>query len=198
MDRALLPPLMVTFVLAILAVAEMAGGPQPVNVSTPTASVRPTILPPARGLDASHDAEKILARPLFTMDRRPANETSGAVASTTPPRLSAIMLSGDDRRVMFDDGGKPLLVRVGGRAGPYVVQSIAPDRILVLAGDGLHTLRPTPIPTGAASESDGDRTIAPNSGLSLLQQLQRGQAPHYAVPPPPTIQSLIARMRAQR
>ena len=104
------------------------------------------------------------------------------------------MIGGGVRRVVFDDGGKSVVAREGGHAGPYIVVSISADRVGVLSGAGPQTLRPTPIPS---EDADNAAPAAPEGGLSLLQQLQRGQVPHYAVPPPSTIQNLIARMRAQ-
>ncbi len=194
MNRALLPPLLLGAALLAVALAELASsGPPPAIVASRIAP-HPASALPARIAD-SGDGDTILARPLFSADRRPAAEKHAQVAANAVPRLSAILMSAASRRVVFDDGGKPLVAGEGGRAGPYTIMSIAADRVVVISPDGSRTLRPTPIPSDDADQ--GSKPAEPASGLSLLQQLQRGQVPHYAVPPPPTIQSLIARMRAQ-
>ena len=193
MNRALLPPLLLSAVFAVAALAELGGAAPQLTVPAPHfASHRAPA--PMRATNGERDGQTILARPLFSASRRPAAAKDTSTVGAAPPRLSAILVSADGRSVVFDDGGKPLLAHVGSRAGPYVVTSIEDTRVMVLSPEGPRALKPVPAPSDATA---GQQTAQaePNSGLSILQQLQRGQAPHYAVPPPPSIQALIARMR---
>jgi hypothetical protein len=197
MNRALLPPALLSAAFLCAAITEMLATPVAVHVAPPRIARASAAVAPVRAADTGHEGETILARPLFTANRRPAAAKTGTVATKTPPRLSAILISSSGKAVLFDDGGKPLIVHEGGRAGPYVVMSISADRIGVMSPEGQRTLRPTPIPSDQSGDNPATGSTEPAQGLSLLQQLQRGQVPHYAVPPPPTIQNLIARMRAQ-
>ena len=196
MNRALLPPLLLSAVFGVVALAELGGAEAKLTLPAPhfTPHQAP---PPMRATNGDRDAQAILARPLFSASRRPAVDKDASAVGAAPPRLSAILVSADGRSVVFDDDGKPLLAHVGSRAGPYVVTSIENDRVMVLSPEGPRALRPVPAPS---DEAAGQQTAQaqPNAGLSILQQLQRGQTPHYAVPPPPSIQALIARMRNQR
>jgi hypothetical protein len=198
MNRALLPPLLLSVVFAVVALAEMSGREAPLRVAAPHFDSR-RAPPPIRVTDTARDGQTILARPLFTANRRPSSVKGASPVGGPPPRLSAIMVSASGRSVVFDDGGKSLLARVGGRAGPYMIMSISDDRVTVLSPEGQRTLKPVPAPSDATSTGTqtADASAPATSGLSILQQLQRGQVPHYAIPPPPSIQSLIARMRNQ-
>ena len=196
MIRALLAPCLLSAALAAMAIMEVIAASPEAQVSVPHLSVRAVTPAGPQALDTERLGSLILARPLFSSSRRPAAASSEVGSVHTPPRLSAIMVGNGTKRVVFDDGGRVLVAREGGHAGPYTVVSIAADRVGVVSASGLQTLRPTPIPNDTSDAAQ--QATTPDGGLSILQQLQRGQVPHYAVPSAPSIQSLIARMRAQR
>ena len=196
MNRALMIPGLLSSLLAVVAVAEMSANAPASHVPVPHFGTHPVAPTVTRALDTERLGDIILARPLFSSSRRPAQAPQAADAAHSAPRLSAIMIGGGLKRVVFDDDGHALVAREGGHAGPYTIVSIAADRVYVVGTSGSQTLRPVPIP--ADSTAPEDTSNSNPSGLSLLQQLQRGQVPHYAVPPPPSIQTLIQRMRAQR
>jgi type IV pilus biogenesis protein PilP len=104
--------------------------------------------PPPAEADASMTA--ILARPLFTLGRRPPNQSTAPPAPLAEtqalPRLTAIIAGPSGRRAIFAraPGGRSLTVSVGDQIQEFHVVSID-DRDVVLSGPtGLRHLRPTP------------------------------------------------------
>lgn len=101
--------------------------------------------------------EAVLARPLFSPDRRPA--ARGAVATGAAParlpRLSGILLDGARRSVIFaaGDGGRPVVVAEGGELNGFRVQSIEAGQVTIVGPDGPHVVRPSfdPRPAGGAT-----------------------------------------------
>ncbi len=109
---------------------------------------QPPVIPEA-GRDAAADAaigqraQTILARPIFSQDRRPpAVADSNAVQPL--PRLTAIVIAAGNRRAIFSEPGeKPLLAGPGGEVGAYRLQAITAGSVALLRPDGGVTmLRP--------------------------------------------------------
>jgi hypothetical protein len=100
----------------------------------------------------------ILARPLFTRDRRPAPPATAAAATQSGaalPRLTGIAISPDRRRAIFAgaDGSKPIVVEEGGSIDGFTVQAISPESVKVQGPGGERSVRlafdpsPPPPPT---------------------------------------------------
>jgi hypothetical protein len=103
----------------------------------------------------------ILARPLFSPDRRPPTEAApmpAAVASPeddTPPRLTGVLVSAQGRTAIFADpaGGKPIVLEEGGRLGRFTVQTIEAGQVTLAGPAGVAVLRPAFAAGGAAGET---------------------------------------------
>jgi hypothetical protein len=79
----------------------------------------------------------ILARPLFTINRRPAKSAAGpAAAAAGDARLCGIMISATLRRAIFapEGGGKPLVLGEGASVNDSVIARILPDRVIMASG----------------------------------------------------------------
>lgn len=152
--RAILPAL--AGALALLLAAEWM---------LPGAAPQPRITPaiPAPGADAGTDeavgqwADTILARPIFSQNRRPPAEAdSNAVIPL--PRLTAIIITTSMRRAIFSaPGAKPLALGPGGEVAGYQLKSITAGSVALLGPDGgITTLHPqflTPTSADVASNN---------------------------------------------
>ena len=88
----------------------------------------------------------VLARPLFSPDRRPAaNATSVAGSShSSLPRLAGILVGPFGRSAIFAaDGSKPIVVQEGGHVGAYTVRSIEMAQVRLVGPDGAQVLNPS-------------------------------------------------------
>ncbi len=143
--RLVLPglPIALGLVLAAeLMAAPGGGGPLP-----------PPALPMAKAATsvsarlADHWAETVLARPLFSADRRP--ETLGRDHATGLARLAGIIISGDSRSAIFAaDGHKPEILSEGGEIGGYRLLHISSDSVELAGAAGMLTLHPN-VPAAA-------------------------------------------------
>ena len=144
----------------------------------------------------------VLARPVFSVSRRPAPEAP--VAAQAPagpsglPRLTGILVGGGVKTAIFagDRDGKPVAVGERGKVGSYVVQSIEADRATVAGPGGSQVLRPSfdpnaPTPAPATAPQAGFFPQAPGlpppppvqpGQSSILDALRRGGAPRVNVP----------------
>ena len=87
---------------------------------------------------------QILARPIFSPDRRPAAAVAGAAGSETPlPRLTGVLVTADGRSAVFAGGAQLLVVREGGQLGRYTIRKIEPGLVKIEGSDGFRVLRPT-------------------------------------------------------
>jgi hypothetical protein len=107
--------------------------------------VAPVGAPAARAAPLEHRDERlgiILARPLFSPDRRPA--ASGARSVSGLPRLAGIVVTGSRKVAIFaaPSGGKPVVADEGGRLGAYDVKAINADGVTVVGPEGAMVLRP--------------------------------------------------------
>ena len=124
--------------------SEPAPAPSPVS-ATPDAPAAPAVLQ----TNPTPLVETLLARPLFSQTRRPPNVASpvGAAPSAAVPlpRMTAIMIDGPRRSAIFaapgSSGGKPSIVTEGSNIGPFTVQTIEPQQVIVMGPDGKRTVR---------------------------------------------------------
>lgn len=119
--------------------------------------------------DAQVLVDRILARPLFNADRRPATGSS-IPGSTAMPRLTAVLVSRQRKAAIFAGGadGKPVVLLEGGRIGEYVVRSIDAGQVTVSGpGGGTQLVRPTPEESGQAAVPGA---AAQPSLLDMLRQ----------------------------
>jgi hypothetical protein len=130
----------------------------------PGAAPPPRIMPaiPAPGAGAQADAavgqwaSTILARPIFSQDRRPP-AVADATAVVVLPRLTAIIITPGTRRAVFlAPGGKALALGPGGEVAGYQLKSITAGSVVLLGPDGgITTVRPqflNAAPANAASQ----------------------------------------------
>jgi hypothetical protein len=91
--------------------------------------------------------ETILARPLFTPDRRPPAQPHIAAAPRAPvilPRLAGVLVSPAGKAAIFAaNGAKPTVVCEGGQLGQYTVQSIEAGHVTLRGPDGAVVMQPT-------------------------------------------------------
>ncbi len=104
----------------------------------------------------------ILARPLFTRDRRPVGEHATASASGGPalPRLTGIAVSPFGRSAIFAaDTGKPLVVSEGGSVAGFTVRRHSSGRRGRPGSRGVAHAGPRfrPEPAQARTRSSGGR-----------------------------------------
>lgn len=150
LDAALLAAVLVPLEPASPPADAVAPAP-PAAVAEPAAAVPPPI--DHRGLVA-----ELLARPVFTPDRRPA--PAGPVAAAPESLvLVGVVVSGRRRVALVRaDGGRTLRLAVGDRIGPLTVAEIAPDRIRVRDGATVRDLpllrNHPPPPASVAAQKD--------------------------------------------
>jgi hypothetical protein len=80
---------------------------------------------------------EILARPLFSANRRPAE---GGMRGL--PRLTGTVLAGPERLAIFAGGDHPIVARVGGHVGAYEVSAITELGVTVSGPDGTTLIKP--------------------------------------------------------
>jgi hypothetical protein len=84
----------------------------------------------------------ILARPLFSIGRRPPKPAVVRSAGTDEgiPRLSGIMIAAGFKRAIFapDGGGKPLVLTEGQTLADTSIRSIEPGEVVLASGEVLH------------------------------------------------------------
>jgi hypothetical protein len=103
-------------------------------------------MPPVRATaaDASNQRDtwlnEILARPLFSPERRPVE-----VGVRGLPRLTGIIVSGAQKLAIFAGpaNGQSVIAQAGGRIGAYEVRSVADQGVTLTGPTGTTTIRPT-------------------------------------------------------
>ena len=87
--------------------------------------------------DTADWVDTVLARPLFSVSRKPAKPDAAAtIAGAGMPRLAGILVTPQGRRAIFapEAGGKPLVVAEGGNVDDVKIVSIRPDRVILASG----------------------------------------------------------------
>jgi hypothetical protein len=111
----------------------------------------------------------VLARPLFSPDRRPAADAASVAGSSLPglPRLAGILVGPFGRSAIFAaDGSKPIVVQEGGRVGAYTVRSIEVAQVQIVGPDGVQVLNPS-----------FDQALRKSTTGALAPARRSGQAP---------------------
>ena len=106
----------------------------------------PVALPAATARMTGADAtERVLARPLFSPNRRPAEKDAAPVASLPKllPRLTGVVVSPVGRFALFAgaEGGRPLVMSEGDHVGGIVIEAIEAGEVTVRGPDGAMVLR---------------------------------------------------------
>ena len=132
--------------LAVVIALEISGAPR-TTVAPSHANARPAAAAAARPIANHTDAwvATVLARPLFSPDRRPAAVAAAVDGSSLPglPRLTGIMVGPFGRSAIFaESGAKPIVVQEGGRIASYTVKSIDTMQVRLLGPDGVKVLNP--------------------------------------------------------
>ncbi|MBV8521959.1 MAG: hypothetical protein JOY71_07520 [Acetobacteraceae bacterium] len=83
----------------------------------------------------------VLARPLFSPDRRPAAGPAQATGSL--PRLTGTVVGPFGRAAIFAGDPKAVAVAEGGRIQSYSVRSIGANEVEVIGPEGVQILRPS-------------------------------------------------------
>jgi len=113
----------------------------------------------------------ILARPVFSPDRRPASAGTSAPGARSPeglPRLSGVLVGPFGRSAIFAaDGRKPLVVGEGGHIDAWTVRTIDADEVEVSGPGGASTLRPSFASSSAVQAGAGP---AGPAGATMLRQ----------------------------
>jgi len=87
----------------------------------------------------------ILARPLFSPDRRPMPSAARSVSGL--PRLTGIIVTEQRRFALFAAAGKTIIAEQGLRLGAYDVMAISVSGVTVAGPEGTTVLRPIFDPT---------------------------------------------------
>lgn len=101
--------------------------------------------PPARADDVQAWVRPILARPLFSPDRRPAAGLDSVTAAGARglPRLTGILVGPFGRSAIFaSNGNTPIVLGEGGRIGAYTIKSIGAAEVRLDGPHGVQRLRP--------------------------------------------------------
>ena len=120
--------------LAVTLLLELLAGPESgedIPLPPPAAPAPPPAAPDAAG-DPAGLVQTILARPLFSLNRRPAATPDGSAAATsdTLPRLAGVIVGpGGGRAIFAPAEGRPLVLPEGGHIGRYLVRSIVPGQV---------------------------------------------------------------------
>lgn len=120
--------------------------PAQVAVAPPRAAAEPP--QPAETLERTGEwVATILARPLFSPDRRPPAQAAVEAGPSMPaglPRLTGIMIGPFGRSAIFaNDGGKPIVVAEGGQIGAWTIRAIKVGEVQVVGPEGARSLRPS-------------------------------------------------------
>ncbi len=180
MSRRLVFALGVSATGLIAAIALELNNPE-AGVEVPVPASRPVVAgQSAPPVDiASHIpewADRILERPLFSRDRRPAARSTPTASSGTGPvplpRLSGVIVSGSGRSAIFAGaaGGHVTVIGEGAKIGRYTVDRIEAGRVTVAGPEGKQVLR-LHAPKGAPAKA-----IAVKSGSGRPGSVGAGSA----------------------
>jgi hypothetical protein len=136
-------------------------------------AVRLPAVDPARAAAQAEDrtdawVATIMARPLFTRDRRPVGEhaTAAAGGGKPLPRLTGIAISPFGRSAIFaPDGGKPLVVSEGDNVDGFTVRAIHPGAVDIEGPGGSRTVAPAFDPNPHVDIPVADQTEQPGQNV---------------------------------
>ncbi len=143
----------------------------------------------ARGDLPGQEEAAVLARPLFSISRRPTVTKIGTNAEGDDlPRLSGIMITGVQKHAIFEGGGKPKVIAVGDQVGDYRVLAIMPSAVKVEGPHGTELVSLT-------FDANKRTSLTPVfSGPGLLNQFRLQRPPNLPVPQPPTMTQMMAHL----
>jgi len=162
------------------AIASELWAPAPLGTApsplTPTPPVPQAAgLPPGSGAEQAAVA-RLLARPLFNDDRRPAVSAPAVLTSVAPPRLTGVFVSSQARSAIFAAAGdgKPVVLGVGDSVSAFRVQAIEAGQVTMVGDDGsTRLLRPSFDPRPPLVHADA----SPGQGLASGTVLHRKPRP---------------------
>jgi hypothetical protein len=125
--------------------------------------------------EADHTTEwvaTVLARPLFSPDRRPAAAETATIGGTGLPglpRLTGILVGPFGRQAIFAvNGRKPIVVEEGARIDAYTVKSIDVAQVRLVGPEGVRVLNPSFL--AASGMSNGAAAPSHPTGQTALQK----------------------------
>ena len=198
MTRLALPVLLTASVLLAATLVVEIMQDQPDAAQPPGRALLPASSPPASRTDnvvtqgdrSQKWVATILARPLFSLDRRPpapsiAKDSGHAVAGI--PRLAGILVTPTGRIAIFaaTDGGKPIVVPENGRFGAYTVTAIEDGTVTLVGPEGTRRVLPS-FASGAeaaAQSAEPGRQNPAESSISVLDLIRN--PPKIPIPAAP-------------
>lgn len=116
-----------------------------------------------RLLQAENDAaslNEILARPLFTISRRPAARNAKAAVAPLKGRLAGIVVGPEEREALFVEMGKttPSPLHEGEEIEGWRIEKIELERVTLRAGTVLETVEPAEDKKRATGQFVPERT----------------------------------------
>jgi len=143
---------------------ELSGSP---NMTSPVVARPPAAGAPASRMPTERDQTQewiatVLARPLFSPNRRPPaehREASGGAVGL--PRLTGIMVGPFGRSAIFAGEPRPVVVPEGGRINGYIVTTIDATEVKVAGPEGLLTIHPSFQPAPPRGPSPAPRPGQP-------------------------------------
>jgi hypothetical protein len=140
---------LLTLLVAVAVLELRNGGPARNDAAiTRAADARPPapVADHVAGDETPAWVSTILRRPLFEPSRRPQSSPAAAGASPASlPRLTAIIINGHDRKVIFAGAGtaQPIVAEEGSRIGEFMIKTIGAGEVTVVGLDGPHVVRPS-------------------------------------------------------
>ena len=118
----------------------------------------------------------ILARPLFSPDRRPLETTRSAGADLKDKRFAGIVIEPHRRLAIFAvTGAKPLVLTEGDSVDGWRIETITADEIALVSAQGSRTLQLMPAPDGSEGRTQ-HRRIAVKPGAAMKQNAAKQNA----------------------
>jgi hypothetical protein len=159
------------------AVARRDGGP----------SKQPSLPPPIEPLVTT-----ILARPLFSPERRPPEGPRSAGADLKDKRFAGIVIEPYRRLAIFAvTGAKPLTVTEGDSVDGWRIESITPDEIALVSTQGSRTLQPMPAPANGEGRTQRRKIIASPGAAARHNPVAETAQPDPKTPAAATAKSPI-------
>jgi hypothetical protein len=159
-----MPRLAVLLVVGVALVGviawELAGAPNATDMMPSRPRTVAAAAATARAPDDDHLpawVATVLARPLFSPDRRPEAGTAAVAGADLAglPRLTGILVGPFGRSAIFaGQGHKPIVVAEGGRIAAYQVTVIEPTQVRLVGPHGTQVMQPS-FDQSAAAQAPG-------------------------------------------